>query len=422
MYGLLKFELSSWPEAAEYLKKSQVVYQNISIALPEEEQRIYKAKVEELTPSLRYCAYNMGGNASVDEFLSIRNQGLLKNMDKLITQAKSQTLETVEWQGRKITIRTEKARLFVMSVHDLKETLDKSRDNQSKIEIIENFLIDCKDAINAVKDEIKQDPKLRTFNEDGNLTNIQYLVMYLTNMRLKLTLERNLYLIAQAKANFETNEKQQDGKKYRAEDISRLYEIVLQNVTEMQQLQCTNTNVIDREETDFLQIAFKSFRCFYIALTLIKLKRWKEALAMFDRSTQYVSKVMNSRYVQQYNLENELIGLKRNIEESVFSARANSVLEGDISYESNSIGKNTKSLRPLAERLNQYIEDQSFTRNSNIYKLTPEMKATSCKPLFFDLAYNFVEFPSLENNIQADDKKGITGLVKGLLGWGGSVK
>jgi len=51
------------------------------------------------------------------------------------------------------------------------------------------------------------------------------------------------------------------------------------------------------------------------------------------------------------------------------------------------------------------------------------MEPIPCKPLFFDLALHWVEFPSLDDKIEAQGKKGqtgITGFVKGLWGWGGA--
>ena len=85
-------------------------------------------------------------------------------------------------------------------------------------------------------------------------------------------------------------------------------------------------------------------------------------------------------------------------------------------------------IQPLYEQLGEYREDSSLvSRTPNVYKLPPEMRPIPCKPLFFDLAFNFVGFPSLEDKIEAaaGGKKGaagLTGFVKGLWGWGGSGK
>lgn len=122
--------------------------------------------------------------------------------------------QTTEWRGRKVTVRPEKVRLFMLSIQDLSKSIEKTPKYQAKIEMLENVLLDCKDAISAVKDDIKQDPKLRNIAPDQAVTGIQYLLAYLSYLRLTLTLERNLYLVAQAKLNLEeTGEKQGDGKK-----------------------------------------------------------------------------------------------------------------------------------------------------------------------------------------------------------------
>jgi len=427
MRGSLNFELSLWTEAAENLKHAQVIYENLVAALPEDEQDVYQSKVDDITPSLRYCAYNMGDSTSIDELLKMRGQGLLQNLDALVAQTKNQSLEalqTTEWRGRKVAVRPERVRLFLISIQDLKPTVDKSKDYQSKIEIIENVLIDCKDAINAVRDEIKQDPKLRGISEDSSLTGIQYLLSYLSYIRLTLTLERNLYLVAQAKQSMGSDGKNYDGKRVRPQDVSRLYEIILQNVTELQQLLGMEKDQRYQEEMAALQLAFKSFRTFFIALTLVHLKRWKEAVAMYERSTSYAAQAFKTNHADKFNLKSDLQSLIKSIEESKFMAQAYSVLEEEAGEEANLYGKFAKPSKPLFERVNDYCEDsQLHSRNPNVFRLTPDMDAAPCKPLFFDLAWNLVELPNLDDKIQqGDGKTGLTRFVKGFLGWGGSGK
>lgn len=404
------------------MKKAQVVYENLIQALPEEEQSIYRAKVDELTPSLRYCAYNIGENASMNDLLEMRGQGLLENLGTLVAQTKSESMEafqTTEWRGRKVTVRPEKVRLFLLSIQDLEKSVEKAKEFQAKIEILENVLLDCKDAISAVKDEIKQDPKLRV-EEETQLTGIQYLLAYLGYTRLILTLERNLYLVGQAKQNLGDSG---EGKKVKPQDLSRLYEIILQNVVELQQLSGFEQDSVYQKEMESLALSFKAFRCFYIALTLVGLKRWKESVAMYERSMKYSQEALKSK-PRQFNLEADLKELIKTIEGSKFSAHAYSVMEVDNQEETVLYGKSQKLTKPLFERLSQYKEDpQLNSKNPNVYKITPDMEPIPCKPLFFDLALNFVEFPSLEDKIESTSKKGgtasISGFVKGLWGWGG---
>lgn len=430
MHGTLHFELSLWKSAAENLKKAQVVYENLNNALPEEEQILYKAKVDELTPSLRYCAYNIGDGGSIDDLIEMRAQGLLSNLDALVSQTKSQSseaLQTAEWRGRKVTVRPEKVRLFLLSIQELDKSIEKAKSSEAKIELIENVLFDCKDAISAVKDELKQDPKLRQSETSTPITGVQYLLAYLSYIRLIRTLERNIYLVAQAKQGLNENGEKLgtgDGKKVRPQDLTRLYEIISQNVVELQQISGMEEDTVYQKEVEVLSLSFKAFRCYYIAVTLVALKRWKEAVALYVRSTNYATEALKSK-PQQFNLIAELGDLIKNIEGCKFSAHAYSVLEDDT-VEEVQYGRTQKSAKPLYERLSQYKEDpQLNTKNPNAFKLTPDMQPIPCKPLFFDLALNFVEFPPLDDLLDSSNAKkgaGLSGFVKGFLGWGAPSK
>ncbi|ETN57993.1 signal recognition particle 68 kda protein [Anopheles darlingi] len=445
MHGSLHFELSLWKTAAENLKKAQVIYENLAQAMPEEEQPVYRAKVEELKPSLRYCAYNVGENASVNDLLEMRTgqaAGLLGNLSNLVAQTKAESMDAfqqTEWRGRSVTVRPEKVRLFLLSIQELDKSIEKAKDVPAKIELLETVLIDCKDSIAAIKDEIKQDPKLRASATDGTtgLIGIQYLLAYMSYTRLKLTLERNLFLVAQAKQTLDDPNvagkatapaASAVGKKSKPQDLSRLYEIILQNVTEMQQLSGMENDAGYQAEMETLSLSFRAFRCYYIALTLVAMKRWREAVALYERSRKYAADAIAAKASSSdFNLQPELQQLVATIEGCKFSAHAYSVLEDDGTEDSVLYGKSLKTSKPLYERLSHYKEDATLnSRNPNVFKLVPEMEPIPAKPLFFDLALNFVEFPSLDDKIdqkaaggKGGAAAGMTGFVKGLFSWGG---
>lgn len=147
---------------------------------------------------------------------------------------------------------------------------------------------------------------------------------------------------------------------------------------------------------------------------------------MYERSMIYASEAIKNG-VNEFDLEKELKTLIKAIDGSKFSAHAYSVLETDnVDGETTLYGKTQKISKPLYERLNQYKEDPTLnSRSPNVYKLTDfEMDAIPCKPLFFDLALNFVEFPLLDDKIESPKKQGagFSGFVKGFLGFGGEKK
>jgi len=79
-------------------------------------------------------------------------------------------------------------------------------------------------------------------------------------------------------------------------------------------------------------------------------------------------------------------------------------------------------LQPLEERLYEYMEDLTLvSKRPNLTKFPPDFEPIPAKPLFFDLALNLVQFPSLEDKVeQKPQAGGITGYFKGW--WFGGKK
>lgn len=341
-------------------------------------------------------------------------------------ESRSGVMHEVEWRGRRVTVRPEKVRLFLIALQDLEKSVAGAPNVQAKIDILENTLMDCKDAISALKDEIKNDPKLKLQSETQPTSGINYLLSYLMYLRLVRTIERNNLLVQQAE-EARKNNIPIDGKKVRPQDLTRLYEIILQNYTELQQLPGFETDATYQKEIEMELKAYRAFRCYYIAQVLTTLRRFREALAMLERCSTYTSESLSSKLADK-QLINKLKTLQKDIESCKFEVHADSVLEDDDEEDTKfASGRSYKDKKPLVDRLDDYREEsQVLTKNPNIFKMPPPMEAIPCKPLFFDLACNYIEFPNLDDKTGAANNKkqgaGITGLVKGFLGWGKSDK
>lgn len=78
----------------------------------------------------------------------------------------------------------------------------------------------------------------------------------------------------------------------------------------------------------------------------------------------------------------------------------------------------------MSEHLDEFYDVPTDVNSENIAiaNFPPAYQPIACKPLFFDLALNHVQFPSLEDKLeQKKGGQGLTGMVKGWL-WGGSKK
>ncbi|XP_018568146.1 signal recognition particle subunit SRP68 [Anoplophora glabripennis] len=395
--GSLQFELQLWQQAVENLKKSQVIYEKLASALPEEDQAPYKQRVEEIAPSLRYCAYNIGDEKAVD-LLELRSQGVLENFDALVSQTKEKTaaiLHEVKWFNMKIPVRIERVRLFLVSIEGLDESLNHAEDNQAKIKILENLFIDLRDVISLTRDSA------RTEKQD------QLLLSYLLSIRIERTSQRNLLLIKQTR---------------KPQDCVRLLDINIQQTTELSQNESIKDNKDAQNYYELQLQAYKTLRSYYLAKTHVSQKRWKEAVVLFDSSDKAIKKINQGNFIAE--LKQLLSNVKENAEIDTVNAQANFVLDQQEDQAIPVPQKTYKSKKPLIERLDEFREEpQLLSKNPNLVTLPPPMEPVPAKPLFYDLALNFVEFPDLTEKLEGGQPKqkqgaGISGFVKGLWGWG----
>ena len=139
-------------------------------------------------------------------------------------------------------------------------------------------------------------------------------------------------------------EKPTDGKKtVKAQDVVRMYENMIQSLAEIPTLAGLEE---DEKLSSVIQTKitfYKAFRSYYIALAFIASQKWAEAMAVFQRSLQYVAQVSwreRREYLTILNLlqakakkdldkelSSELPRLEEAIESKQFVAHANSILE-----------------------------------------------------------------------------------------------
>lgn len=123
-------------------------------------------------------------------------------------------------------------------------------------------------------------------------------------------------------------------------------------------------------------------------------------------------------------LKQLLASVKENVEIEIATSKANYVLDQQDDQGIQLPQKAYKSKKPLIERLDEFREEpQLLSKNPNLVTLPPAMEPIPAKPLFYDLALNFVQLPDLTEKIDGGQPKqkqgaGISGFVKGLWGWG----
>nr|CAG4646195.1 EOG090X04NF [Macrothrix elegans] len=431
MQGTLHFELQEWKLASEKLLLAQTIYEKLASALNEDEQVLYKQRVEELNPNLRYCAYNIGDSSAQQDLLNMRNQGGKSELDALIAQTREKqaaSLLEVSWRGRTVPVRLEKIRFFLLAFQSLDTSLGQANGFDAQLSVYETILLDCKEAIQCLKEDLalSAQAKVKVDTLTNQVNSQQYLLSYLLFLRTTLTIDRNLVMVKVFKENFAASQSGESKKVAKPQEGVKLYEAVVQLSAELQQLQGLEDDKVFQADLDILIKTFKAYRCYYMALTCQSNRQWVEALALYQRAETYISqsegKALKDQDFKKYALTKQDWSQLRNLVHSgKCAAHAQNIL-GVEDITAAMSGLTVRSKKSLSERLDEFVEDPSLmSETPNVIDLPPSMTPIPCKPLFFDLALNHIAFPSLAEKMESKKAAGagITGFVKGLWGWGG---
>lgn len=420
--GTLYFELQDWKQSMASFTAARTIYEKLAAILGEEEGSLYRQKMEEIVPNLRYCAYNVGDASARQDLLGMRGHEV-EDLIKETREEQAATLQEVEWRKRKMPVKQEKVRMFLLREQEFKNELDEAN-NEEKIEAYESLLLDCKDAIQVLRDDLIEDPNFRNRQQvnEGPVSSMHFLYTYLMFLRYTKTIERNLVMITAMKDVLEGKATLEDGKKpVRPQDLVRLYETVIQNLAEIPQLAGLEEDIEFRQKYE-AQIGFyKAARCNYIAQAFLAAQKWPEAMALYQRATVYANKAKKDGALDGA-FKSKIDDLLASIESKQFMAHANSILDNEGITEGVAkicIDKTS----PLIDRLDDYYEDPDLVKGkANLAHFPPQFQPIPCKPLFFDLAREHLAFPSLEDKLvqpgQGGQKQG--GWLGGWLGgWGG---
>nr|XP_045727277.1 signal recognition particle subunit SRP68-like [Mirounga angustirostris] len=124
---MLRFEHQEWKAAIEAFNKCKTIYEKLASAFTEEQAVLYNQRVEEISPNIRYCAYNIGDQSAINELMQMRlrsggTEGLLaEKLEALITQTRAKqaaTMSEVEWRGRTVPVKIDKVRIFLLGLAD----------------------------------------------------------------------------------------------------------------------------------------------------------------------------------------------------------------------------------------------------------------------------------------------------------------
>lgn len=430
--GMLRFEHQEWKSAIEAFNKCKTIYEKLASAFTEEQAVLYNQRVEEISPNIRYCAYNIGDQSAINELMQMRlrsggTEGLLaEKLEALITQTRAKqaaTMSEVEWRGRTVPVKIDKVRIFLLGLADNEAAIVQAESEETKERLFESMLSECRDALQAVREELKPDQKQRDYaldGESGKVSNLQYLHSYLTYIKLSTAIRRNENMAKGLHRALLQQQPEDDSKRSpRPQDLIRLYDIILQNLVELLQLPGLEEDRTFQKEISLKTLVFKAYRCFFIAQSYVLVKKWSEALVLYDRVLKYANEVSSHGGASKNSLKDlpDVQELITQVRSEKCSLQAAAILDANDSHQTDTSSQ-VKDNTPLVERFESFCLDPSLvTKQANLVHFPPGFQPIPCKPLFFDLALNHVAFPPLEDKLEQKTKSGLTGYIKGIFGF-----
>lgn len=452
MDGTLSFEMEQWENALQSFNRAKTIYNRLAEAFSEEIKTVYVQKVEEIEPSIRYCAYNIGEETSIEDLLTMRMAAggmggedlLTAKLDALISQTRQKqaaTLSEVTFRGRTIPVKSEKVRVFLLAHQEAESSLSSAElpDQQA---ILEKVVDEVKDALLALQDEMKSDPNYRPAPKGGKAGDLarvphaQFLHTYLSFIKREAIVSRNLNIIKTLLPNMGI---EADGKTKvtKPQDLVRLYEGIIQMHNELLTLPGLEEDVAFQFEVEAKIAFYKASRCLYVAHSYAQAKRWQESAALYERSLTYADAAVKGwnnipDSEEKRKALDKMMELRQQVEGKKYGLHAASIL--DVADGVTGAASNQRPTKALVDRLDEYVEDpallggrgsaignsaSSSTSSSktqpNLVPFPPEFQPITCKPIFFDLALNNLEFPSLQHKMEQNKKGNTWG---SWFGWG----
>ncbi|CAF0816975.1 unnamed protein product [Didymodactylos carnosus] len=472
MSGHCKFEMQMWDQALQYYIRAQTIYDNLKTGLiSEDDKQMIVQRIEEITTNIRFCQYKSGDKNAAKELRNMRTKAAVDDpemariLDIFLSETHQQqtaTMSEIMWRNRKIQVKNDKVRLFFLNQQEFEDEIKKGGVSfDTKMSLYESFLKEAVETLQIVKDELKNDPTYKPVRDASVVSNEKlsdnvWLYSYISKIRLSKMIERNLAMIDNAKqqifkAPATTTTTKNSGedmllttskKITKPADIVRMYDLLLQCLNDMSSIPALQDDKIFKADIEFQTAVYKACRSFYIAVSFVQQKRFKDSAALICKCESYMqqAKAMTQTQNSEINYQtllNEFNFIQSLIDETKYQIQTSattSTVSSPKVHNDEIIEEKDIEKKPLIDRLDIYYEDQTLANKNrvNVVSLPPPFKPIPCKPVLFDLALNHLNFPSLDDKVQSKrtqptvstsgnekQQQGFMGFAKGLFSWSG---
>ncbi|KAL7139722.1 hypothetical protein ABFS83_09G072600 [Erythranthe nasuta] len=439
MKGSLLFEQDQhWDVALKCFKSARAVYEELGKYGDLDNQVLCRERVEELEPSIRYCLHKAGeSNIQTSELAQIGEMegpalDLFKaKLEAVMAEARSQqaaSMTAFHWLGEVFPVSNPKTRVSILKAQELENDINgpaaDSLPTEKKLVIFDKIFAAYNEARSSIRNDLATAGNSESMKDE--LNGLDKAIGAVLGRR---TIERNQLLVAMAKGKLSRGRDDKNEKVTKPEELVRLYDLLLQNTADLSDLVSSGRNRKPEEETFAEECELKSFgfraeRCFYLAKSYSLAGKRAEAYVLFSRARSLadtaLKKLQSFNNADQVTIQ-ELNKLYNDCRSNICIEHATGIMEEEKAPEnlskkisSISLSGNDKKLEKLLmEKLDSYesaMGDPTTKSTPRIEAFPPAFQAVARNPIVLDLAYNLIEFPSLDNRM----KKEVKGFISRL--------
>ena len=444
--GAVEFEKRSWERCLQAYSESRLVYATMAKSGNAKRDDMFRDLLSSnIDPSIRYAAYQLKlprtlplptivtrylprtDNQYVQQLLTLYPDALDEGRtgQKKGSGGELENIpRTIRWRSREVDLEDAATAQALAGVSTAESKLssflisESESDAKVKASAFDEILIQSQDAVDAAKSAIDELASEGVAQGDRRMQALQITRTAVNYALVGWRIGRNRVLCGDQDGAFPPTgaakkaiKSRKDGKPREPQDESKgrklaklgervvLYDAILQSLDSVKELPGIAADQPFVQELNAKRAYFAALRCLSIARSYSLLADSKKALALFARAFEICPPTSSFTTVEidpkkPPNIDVATIqaeSLHKMLRALVSQHRALVELQNLSAEAAREDERKSKHALPMIERLDEYPANGADLTNLVTYP--PKLQPVPVKPLFFDIAWNYLEYP-----------------------------
>ncbi|KAI8054232.1 hypothetical protein BDF22DRAFT_677964 [Syncephalis plumigaleata] len=452
--GILHIELRAWQTALNQLTMAGVIYDKMAQTGTAYQENLCQAMVDQIDPNIRLCIYHLrmkegdrevkARHAAAASRLPELNQLQARKSDDATTTttttSTSDVKDTIEWRGHTIPITNEELYAAMNYVREMEDQLDTSHISTTTKEDVTTIIMDAYSSVltaytrleriarRLVKEDKTSSAKIRSSKSEQRSLALRRIYDFAIYHRLQHTIQRQNTLMA---ANAHRLRLQQSsvaakllGKKIKWSQIIKQQSRIVDYVHIILRLPSVKDDIALSQEVEAAIQFYRAILCQYTIEAYAQEQRFREAFALIDRVRDYLRQASSNKGETTHDDTLFSATALHEAEQSIQAlqlrlhaawTRHEDHVNSNISDKMASLSVQDESATTASSSSSTAITNKKPTITGPTFP--PAIQPIAVKPVFFDLALNFIDYDTDTIATKGGKKgQGLSGLLGGL--WG----